>query len=111
MFWQRARAALIAGVDGGRIKRRSAAAQYDLIPIGKPVPDVCFAAHYGLKSDIASCPKSANNKHRRCGPRALGPHGEVSLQITGEIMKLEFWLLLLTRHFSSSELRLRNFDS
>src|SRR5882757_5571941 len=28
-----------------------------------------------------------------------------------EIMELEFWLLRLTRHFSSSELRLRNFDS
>src|SRR6202790_388241 len=26
-------------------------------------------------------------------------------------MELEFWLLRLTRHFSSSELRLRNFDS
>jgi len=29
------------------------------------------------------CPKSANNRHRRCGPRTLGPHGEVFLQSWG----------------------------
>ena len=31
------------------------------------VGDVRFDAHYGLKSDIASGPKSANGRHRRLG--------------------------------------------
>jgi hypothetical protein len=54
-------------VDGGPSKRRSAAAHCDPTPIGKPVPDVGFGAHYGLRSDTAPCPKGA-----RCGQMADG---------------------------------------
>src|SRR5258708_20868081 len=33
-------------------------------PMTKAGNDVRFEAHYGLKSDIAPCPKSANKRHR-----------------------------------------------
>jgi hypothetical protein len=33
------------------------------------VGDVRFNAHYGLKSDIAACPKSANERTRFAGAR------------------------------------------
>jgi|ERR1700674_2414298 len=37
------------------------------------VGDVRFNAHYGLKSDIAACPKSAKSGHpRRFRPRQAG---------------------------------------
>jgi hypothetical protein len=47
---------LLEGQDSGAIKRRSAGhASYFAAP-----DDVRFAAHCGLKSDIAPCPKSAD---------------------------------------------------
>ena len=41
--------------------------------------DVCFRAHYGLKSDIAGGPKSANNGHRGLAHEPLGCHRKVVL--------------------------------
>jgi hypothetical protein len=48
-----------------------ATVEFDLRePDGVALADVCFEAHYGLKSDIVRGPKSANERNRSRG-RAL----------------------------------------
>jgi hypothetical protein len=59
------RGAAIAGGHKGR--SRAALRRYSRSP-----DDVCFAAHYGLKSNIALGPKSANARNRCAIARCAG---------------------------------------